>query len=391
MPKKRGSEGSVYYNKTRKRWTAQYYEYDKQTEKTTRRTKDFKKEEQAKKYLQSIMYQKQNPLYIENNGIPIIELMKANLKLKYDTNLISDAQFNRVRQTINCISKSVIAESKIDEITSEEIQEFLNSKKYLSNSTINKLFDQFKQVFNYANNKGYISKNPMEDVIKPKSLKKNKKVRALTVEEQQKFTNWLTKQNINEFPYKNIYLIQMYAGLRAGEVLALKSNNIDLANKRINVYQTLTKNLENKTIMGDSTKTYAGTRQIPIPTSLYPYIVEQMRISENNSNNPEKLLFKPNNKDYTERADVNNTLKTVLKYKFGITDITTHSLRHTYGTRCIEAGMQPVVLQRLMGHTDIGTTLNTYIDVLNEFKKEEIDRVNQYYLKKDLLTNGAER
>lgn len=50
--------------------------------------------------------------------------------------------------------------------------------------------------------------------------------------------------------------------------------------------------------------------------------------------------------------------------------------------------MQPVVLQRLMGHTDIKTTLNIYTDVLNEFKKEEIEKVNEYYLKKDLLIDN---
>lgn len=49
--------------------------------------------------------------------------------------------------------------------------------------------------------------------------------------------------------------------------------------------------------------------------------------------------------------------------------------------------MQPVVLQRLMGHKDISVTLNTYTDVLNEFKNEEIEKVNDYYLQKDLLSN----
>ena len=82
MPKKSKSEGSVYYNKSRNRFTVQYYENDIKTGKRKRKTKDFKTEEEGKKYLQNIMYQKQNPLYIEHNGIPLIELMKANLKLK---------------------------------------------------------------------------------------------------------------------------------------------------------------------------------------------------------------------------------------------------------------------------------------------------------------------
>lgn len=388
MPKKGTSEGSVFFNKSRKRWTAQYYEIDITSGKKKRKTKDFKSEEEGKEFLKNMMYQKQNPLYIEHNGIPIVELMKSTLHLKYDTNLISDSQFVRVTETIKSIEKSNIASEKIDEISSDDIQDFLNSKKYLSNSSINKIFDQFKQAYNYAINKGYISKNPMLNVIKPKSNKQTKKVRALTVNEQQQFTNWLIKQNVEDFPYKNIYLIQMYAGLRIGETLALQTYDINLRAKKINVNKTLTKNLKSKVVMGKTTKTYSGLRDVPIPYSLYPYIVEQMKIAENNTDNPEKLLFKPADKQYTSLSDVNDVLKTVLKYTLGITDITTHSLRHTYGTRCIEAGMQPVVLQRLLGHKDISITLNTYTDVLNEFKNEEMEKVNNYYLNKDLLTNN---
>ena len=81
MPKKANNEGSVYYNKSRKRWTAQYYETDINTGKRKRKAKDFKTEEEGKQYLQNIMYQKQNSLYIEHNGIPLTELMKSNLKL----------------------------------------------------------------------------------------------------------------------------------------------------------------------------------------------------------------------------------------------------------------------------------------------------------------------
>lgn len=385
MQKKSNSEGSIFYSKTRNRFTAQFYELDSKTGQNKRKTKDFKTEEEAKKYLENIMYQKQNSLYIEHNGIPLLELMKSNLNLRYETNLISDIQYVRIKETLNTIKKADIADKRIEEITSEEIQDFLNSKKYLSNSSIDKIFEQFKQAFNYASNRGYITRNPMINVIKPKSLKKNKKVRALTVEEQQKFTNWLINRNPIDFPYKNAFLIQMYSGLRIGETLALTYNDIDLKNKRIHINKTLTKNKENKTIMGNSTKTYAGIREVPVPNSLYPHLVEQMRISKEFKNNPEKLLFKSDKSNYIETQDVNRALKLVLKYNWGINDITTHNLRHTYGTRCIEAGMQPVVLQRLLGHTDISTTLNTYTDVLNEFKKEEIEKLNDYYLQKDLL------
>lgn len=77
----------------------------------------------------------------------------------------------------------------------------------------------------------------------------------------------------------------------------------------------------------------------------------------------------------------------MLEKEFNITDISTHSLRHTFGTRCIESGMAPVVVQRLMGHKDISITLNTYTSVFDKFKENEIDKVNQYYLRENLALN----
>ena len=68
--------------------------------------------------------------------------------------------------------------------------------------------------------------------------------------------------------------------------------------------------------------------------------------------------------------------------------MSSHSLRHTYGTRCIESGMAPVVVQRLMGHTDISITLNTYTSVFDKFKERELDKVNNYYLDENLIGNN---
>ena len=114
-----------------------------------------------------------------------------------------------------------------------------------------------------------------------------------------------------------------------------------------------------------------------------------MKVANNQTNNEEKLLFKPLNQKYTKRENVNSELKRILEKYFNITDISTHSLRHTFGTRCIESGMAPVVVQKLMGHKDIGVTLNTYTSVFDKFKNQEIDKVNQYYLNENLITDNS--
>lgn len=388
MPVKGSSEGYVFFNKQRKKWNAQYTEYDAKTGISKLKTKSFKTEDEAKRYLGTIMYQKENPLYIEHNGIPLCEVMKANLKLKLDTNQISPTQFGRVSRTIEQLEKTPIGSKNIDEITSQEIQEYLNSVINLSNSSIKKIYGQFSQVFKIAMNKGYIMQNPMTNVIRPLSQKQNKIVRALTVDEQQAFTNYLINKDLKHCKYRNVYLIQMYMGLRIGEALALSIYDIDLKNKRMNIHRTLTTDENDAVIMGNKTKTYAGNRILPIPDFLYPYIVEQMQIANSQENNDEKLLFKPNNSKYTKRGNVNSELHRILEREFNIKDISTHSLRHSYGTRCIESGMAPVVVQKLMGHSDISITLNTYTSVFDKFKQNEIDKVNQYYMNENLITNN---
>ncbi len=385
MAQKGTSEGTIYFNKQRKKWNAQYSEYDIKTGEIKKKTKSFINEEDAKKYLSTIMYQKENPLYIEHNGIPLCEMMKSNLKLKLDTNQISPTQFGRVTQTIEQLEKVPLCSKNIDTISALEIQEYLNTIKYLSNSSINKIYQQFNQAFKTAISKGYLMQNPMQNVIKPKSDKQDKIVRALTVEEQQAFTDYLLT---HKSKYKNVYLLQMYMGLRVGEALALSTHDIDLKSKRINIHRTLTKDENYKVIMGNKTKSYSGKRILPIPDFLYEYIIEQMEIANERCCNEEKLLFKPLNKAYGNPGNVNTALKRILKKYFNITDISTHSLRHSYGTRCIESGMSPVVVQKLMGHKDVSVTLNTYTSVFDKFKIQEIDKVNQYYMNEKLIVNN---
>ena len=68
----------------------------------------------------------------------------------------------------------------------------------------------------------------MYEVIKPKSKKEDKTFDALQVEEQKALTDYLLSTNLYETPYRNVFLIQLYMGLRVGEALALTNHDIDL-------------------------------------------------------------------------------------------------------------------------------------------------------------------
>ena len=330
------------------------------------------------------MFQKENPIYIENNGIPLKELMKAVLQNKYDTNVISESQYDRIQKTLKSIFKSELVNKKVDEILPEEIQKYINTYRNYSNSTIKKVMEQFNQAFKYAFDRGYIIRNPMTQVIKPKSLKPNKIVRAMNLDEENKFINYIKDKSLKECPYKNEYLIQLFMGLRIGECLALTKDDIDLKNMKIHVHKTLTHDIKGNVLLKNSPKTQAGNRYVPIPDSLYPYLIEQIEYSETQKNNEEKLLFKPPQNRYTDSKNVNRALLKILK-NLNIEHMSSHSLRHTYATRAIEAKITPVVLQTLMGHTDISTTIDIYTDVFDEFKDNELEKVNEYYTKNNLL------
>ncbi len=375
------SNSGIYYDKNKNRYVVSYNLKNNETGENKRIRKGFITKEEAEDFLKEIEYKKGDKLFIKYNGIPICELMKFLEERKFKSNLTGEQQYGKNLKIIKAIERNEIGKKDICNVTSEELQDYFNSLTHYSNNYIQKFTGQFSQAFNYAHNKGYIRINPMSDTYKPKSIKQDKVVRAMEIEEQQKLTNYLKSRTIEEEPYKNVYLIQLYAGLRIGEALALRNTDIDLKNKIIHINRTLTRDEDERVIMGNTTKTFSGKREVPIQDIILKEIKEQVEISKSNFDGQ---LFLSSNGKYANPRVVNNVLKKILIQCGPITDITTHSLRHTFGTRCIESGIAPVVVQRFMGHKDIGVTLNTYTSVLNRFKEEEIEKLNNYYKNKNL-------
>lgn len=385
MKKKRrrgNGEGTVFEDKKNKRWIGQYITGINSEGKPVRKSVYGKTQKEVLNKLNEIKYEINKDIYVEKNGIELVKIMEDIREEKFASNTISGGQYARLKWTINKIKNSPIGNKKIQDITKKDIQDFLNSIKDLSDSYIKKIYEQFVQAYHRAEIKKYISYNPMYEVIKPKSNKETKIVEALDINTQKIFTKYLNNVDINVQPYKNIFLIQMYMGLRIGEVLALGKENIDLENNLLYVKRTLTNDKEFAIILGNKAKTYAGNRTLPIPQFLTPIFEEQLKYANENLHN---LIF-TNNNSYVRTSSVNQELKRIFKEELKVNnkDISTHCLRHTYGTRCVEARMTAVVLQRLMGHKDVTVTLNTYTSVFNKFKEDELEKVNEYLINNKL-------
>ena len=208
MKKKRrrgNGEGTIFEDKKNKRWIGQYVSGISADGKAIRKSVYGKTQKEVLNKLNEIKYKIKNDIYVEKNGIELVKIMEDIREEKLASNTISGGQYARLKWTINKIRDSKVGKMKIKDIKKDDIQEFLNSLKDLSDSYIKKIYEQFVQAYRRAEIKKYVTYNPMYEVIKPKSNKETKVVEALEINVQKKFTQYLNKVSIEEQPYKNIF------------------------------------------------------------------------------------------------------------------------------------------------------------------------------------------
>lgn len=372
MSKRANGDGAIFFNETKKKWVGQItLGYDENGNRK-RKTVYGSTKSEVKQKLKQIEIGVFTGEFVDKSNITIYQLAKQILDDDYNANIIKENTYFRHLETLRRLKD--IYNTPLQKANDMQIKAFLLKEQTYSQSTIDKEYRLLNKTFSEAVKKGIITKSPMVDIRKPKTSQKREKTRALTIDEQNKLLSVLLNEDIK---YSHQLLLSMLTGMRMGEINALTINDVNLNFRWLNINKTITRGQKGEAIMGDTAKTDAGTRNIPITNDVLRVLNEVIQIS-NNSN----LLFTKNNdgKTLLNTSEVNNAFQRALK-KYDIIDgsvsgkVTCHSLRHTYATRCIESGMQPNTLKKLLGHEDIETTLNTYCDV---FEKLQNDNVKQY-------------
>ncbi len=332
--------------------------------------------------------------YLENTTIG--EIMNEWL-LVFKKMQVSPRTFEHTYRNFKLHIEPKIGNMKIDEVSTTIIQKVLNEmlEEGYSLAVVKKVKFIFNQFFNYAIDNKLATNNPTTRTRVRSNERKiydsENKYKAIPPQARNEF---LSKLNSHEF-LKPLCMCMMFAGLRTGEVLALTWEDVDFKNKALNVKRAITtvpkfdergKVKERVTVISE-TKTACSVREVPMPDILVQALEDwkenrhffgrenNINLTQNNS-----LVFGNNDGSVRGYSGTKAIFKRFLKSsnfdKFGIHF---HTLRHTYSNMLFEADQNPKVIQALLGHKSVKTTITTYNSVDKSYFKKATDTLNKQF------------
>ena len=262
-------------------------------------------------------------------------------------------------------------------------------------STIRQTYIAMGTMFKSAVMNGLINKHPMDGVRFNKPVRAVDDINFLTVHEQEQFLA-VAKRSHN---YLQFALI-LETGLRTGELIGLTWDAIDWERRTLTVNKTLEFRHKQQEWRAGPPKTKHSYRTIYLTNRAYEILKEarekwetgkksdtlskvltymDLRTGQENSFLMADLVFI----NYRTGEPAKNSSYDTHLYKLcdeaGIKRFCMHALRHTYATRAIESGMQPKVLQKLLGHASIKTTMDRYVHVTDDSLAKAVQQFEKLF------------
>ena len=270
-----------------------------------------------------------------------------------------------------------VGEILLRDLTTYHIQKTLDSMTG-SFSLFIKVYNVIHGALEKAVELGMIPKNPCKGVAFPKDDTKD--IRVLTKEEQQRFIKALDGEY-----YRVMLLTYLYAGMRAGECIPLQWKDVDLNKRTIWVNRKAILHHDYATHSGkqeiqDFCKTKSSKRTIVITAGLAAILAEHKEEMKKRAAalglewSEDSLVFWNTRNKIVQYGNLKESLSKIYR-KAGIEGATMHTLRHTYATRCFEAGVDIKAISEQLGHANVKTTYNIYVHLLEDTKAKEIDKL----------------
>ena len=260
---------------------------------------------------------------------------------------------------------------KADRINEADVQEFVFEKlnSGLSQKSIKDILIVLKMILKFGVKNGYFEYTQID--IKFPTQRERQEIEVLSRSNHRKVISHIQEN----FTFRNLGIyICLCAGMRIGEICALKWEDIDTENGIISVKKTIQRvymieGEERYTeLILDSPKTKNSIRDIPMTRDLLKLLKPLKRIVNNN------YFVLTNEAKPTEPRTYRNYYKQFMQ-EIGVPILKFHGLRHSFATRCIESKCDYKTVSVILGHSNISTTLNLYVHPNMEQKKRCIDQM----------------
>ena len=372
--KRANNDGSFYFNKQRGVWVGQitigYDENGKQIRKNaTGKTR-------SEVIVKLAPYMREGKQIEEVPEVGKVREHMMNWLLTYKRRMVSSRTFEKYIRMAKLHILPVIGDFSINNVTKDLIQKLLGDmidKTYMPD-TVNFVKHEICQYFEYCMEEGLIVKNPAANIkVQARRTAKEEpeepEYKAIPEEIREQF---LAVINTNRF-FKPFCLVGICAGLRPGETLALRWKDFDDKKKVLSIRRAQTVEtkfdgegniLGRENVIG-KTKTAGSVRTIPLSDLLLNALTEwktirtlQEKVFGVTLTAPEDYIFGTNNGKLRTYSGTKTMFERFMKQNgLGDSGITFYRLRHTFSNTLFEAKENPKVIQTLMGHARVSTTM----------------------------------
>lgn len=309
-------------------------------------------------------------------------LVKKYLLQKTGVRHNTEANYNFV---LNIIKNEEFGKRHIDQVKLSDAKCWLIKlqKDGRGYSSIHSIRGVVRPAFQMAVDDDLIRKNPFDFQLATVVVNDSVTRKAITRKQERAFLEFVKNDKYYCKYYEGIYIL-FKTGLRISEFVGLTVNDIDLQNRKLTISHQLQRTRKMDYII-ENPKTECGVRTIPLSDDVYECFVKIIRQRP-------KLEREPNIGGYCGFLYLDKNGKPMVAmhwehffkhiwqkynsiYREQLPLITPHVCRHTYCSNMAKSGMNPKTLQYLMGHSDIGVTLNTYTHLGYEDAKDELQRL----------------
>ena len=325
--------------------------------------------------------------HIVSNGgnLTVLELTEKYISTKTGVRPTTQAGYGTV---INWLKKDPFGNKRIDTVRISDAKCWLiklQTKDGKSYSSIHSIRGVLRPAFQLAVDDDLIRKNPFNFQLVEVIVNDSVTREAITREQERIFLKFVKEDPHFSRYYDGAYIL-FKTGMRISEFCGLTIRDVNFKDHSINIDHQLQKRSKIGYYI-EATKTSCGTRVIPMT----PDVEECFRNIVRNRRPPKVepsvdgycgFLYFDKNGNIAYSLHWEHYFKHILDkyngiYRVQLPKITPHVCRHTYCSNMAKSGMNPKTLQYLMGHSDIGVTLNTYTHVNYEDAREEVKRMSE--------------